>query len=94
MHFLEQDHDPQDPAAIFLNKIQDPQDPVKTVNKIQDPLDPWSKCQPMIQDPSRFRILDTADPGSWIFLGSWHMSGGERSGEVGLTQGGESLFLT
>ena len=44
------------------------------MDKIQDSLDPSTKCQPRIQDPSRSRILDPGDPGSRIFLGSWHMS--------------------
>ena len=45
----------------------------KCVDKIQDPLDPSTICQSRIQVPSRSRILDSADPGFQIFLGSWHI---------------------
>jgi hypothetical protein len=67
--------DLQDPTTTSLNKIQDPQDPATSLgDKIHNPLDLSTKWQYRIQDPPRSQILDLADRGSWIFLGSWHMS--------------------
>ena len=50
------------------------------MGKIKDPLDSSTKCQPRIQVPQMTRILDHADPGYRVFLGSWRMSCGVSIG--------------
>ena len=64
--------DPQDPAAIFQtrSKIHG----ISQKLRGQDPGSTGSFDKMPAQDPSRSRILDPAEPGSRIFLGSWHMS--------------------
>ena len=68
--------DPRSPGSLSKVKNRIHQDlSTKWACRIQDPRIPRQNLICWIQDPSRSQILDPADPGSRIFLGSWHNPG-------------------